>query len=390
MGFYLRNSSYIGAVRGTATGVYDIKTAFLNTSKIALKGTSVYDAVNFGPVYNITELEQEFQTLYPGVVSGYMKYVIRDSASTTKTIVTSFRKSAAGKLSQSCFSAYNNAISIGAVSSILLYSNDDHDTLFMDADGGGVLSRSNINTLNGNFDKFFGTTVTVTNSAINTAMQFSPSNFISSSQNGSIIAFPSTSSAIWFNFSTSQYKVNNFSAQSFTSDLSTYIGGVSPANNLITISDGVNMFLIYKTGQSFAVEGTVNLTTGVVTTINRSFSQSFFNTTEEDMIGAQLFALDGALSYQNSTSFNYTPLNNASTTYGWRDITTFSASNTAAIGTLATQTGMDIYGSIDTSDGYVWFADWGHDDGGLFNVGNDSQLGTAKSNIQLIPSTYTN
>ena len=43
--------------------------------------------------------------------------------------------------------------------------------------------------------------------------------------------------------------------------------------------------------------------------------------------------------------------------------------------------------SIDPS-GYVWFADWGHDDGGIFEVGNDSGIGTRQTNIFLVPDTF--
>jgi hypothetical protein len=56
----------------------------------------------------------------------------------------------------------------------------------------------------------------------------------------------------------------------------------------------------------------------------------------------------------------------------------------------STQTDMDVFGSIDGSDRFVWFADWGHDDGGLFQQGNDDQLATRKTNIIHIADNYTN
>lgn len=394
MGFYLRNANLIGSVWAGTGGVFDVADAFYYASPFAKIGTTVYDATSLGALTYITELEAAFHSAYPSVISGYLKYIIKDSASTTKTIVAAFRKSAAGVLSQSIFSAYNNTPSVGAVSSILFYSNDDHDTLFMDGDGGGVISRINNNAITGSsqYDKFFGTTVTVTSSAVNTAMNFSPASFIASSSNlATIVSFPGTSSAIWFDLTAGKYKVNNFTAQNSPSDITTYISSGAPTNSVITISDGINMFLIYRMNQTSAVECRVDLSTGLITTSLRSFSQAtFYNTTEEDAIGAQLFAVDGAPTWQNGTTYNYTRLDSASTGYGWREVTALSAVSSTTIGSLSTQTGMDIMSSIDSTDSYVWFADWGHDDGGLFNGGNDSQLNTAKSNIQKIPSTYNN
>jgi len=393
MGFYSRNGGLIGTTYAWSakTGVVDLFDAYLNASPLAKIGTTVYDATGFGAVTDITEIETVFHATYPSVISGYLKYIIKDTVSTTKTIMVSFRKSSVGELSQSMFSLYNSTPSIGTIYSILYYSNDDHDTLWMDSDGKGVIARLNINTLttSSNYDKFQGTTEVLTNTTLDSAVTFSPSLFVNNN-NATPITFPATSSVIWFNLGLSTYKVNSFSSQSSPSNITTYIGNVAPANQIITISDGVNMFLIYKIGQSYAVQGKVDLTTGTITTSLKLFSATFLNGTEEDAIGAQLFAVDGALTYQSGTSFCYTPLNNTSTGWGWREISALSSYTSATIGSINTQTGMDIFGSIDALDGFVWFADWGHDDGGLFNVGNDSQLGTTKSNIQKISSTYNN
>lgn len=46
------------------------------------------------------------------------------------------------------------------------------------------------------------------------------------------------------------------------------------------------------------------------------------------------------------------------------------------------QPGMDFFVRVD-NDGYVWFGDWGHDNGGYFNCGNDNYLGVIKTNIRI-------
>lgn len=392
--YYTRSGSILGASAwGGKTGVIDLTRARLASGGISKIGTTVYDATALGPVKYITDLEASFTAAFPAVQYGYLKYIVYDSASTSRTVMVSFkRNTTSGNISQSIFSLYGATPSVGAVNSILLYSNDDHDTLWMDGDGYGIIARTNTNNItNSTYDKFAGTTVTVTNSGIDSVANYAPAAFIASTSNfASPISFPATGAVLWFNLSLSQYKVNNFTAQSYDSNMTSYVSTAAPANTLITLSDGVNMFLVCRGGAAVAVEGKIDLTTGIVTTTTRSFNQSFYNTTEEDAIGAQLFAVDGSSTYQSGTSFVYTALDYTAAPTGWRDITTFSTTSSSTIGTLSTQTGMDVFGSIDTSDGYVWFADWGHDDGGLFNVGNDSQLGTAKSNIQKIPTTYTN
>ena len=48
-----------------------------------------------------------------------------------------------------------------------------------------------------------------------------------------------------------------------------------------------------------------------------------------------------------------------------------------------TQHGLDIFIRV-WSDGRLWVGDWGHDNGGMFNCGNDNYLGIAPTNIWLV------
>ena len=93
MGFYSRNGGLIGTTYAWSakTGVVDLFDAYLNASPLAKIGTTVYDATGFGAVTNITEIETVFHATYPSVISGYLKYIIKDTVSTTKTIMVSVR-----------------------------------------------------------------------------------------------------------------------------------------------------------------------------------------------------------------------------------------------------------------------------------------------------------
>jgi hypothetical protein len=362
-------SGIIGGIKGT------MKKKF--SGQGALLGGTTYDFTGLGPVKSITDLEASAGNL---PADGYIKYTISRSggAGSNVTITTRYKKSGS-QLCQSAF-ALGSSLTVGSTSSILFYGNDDHDTLVMQGDGTGVLCRTNINNWAGsNFDRFRGTNEINTAATFDTCVQYSPSSYISSN-NAHLIAFTKTNTNVWWNFTQNTYKVNDFAAQSLPSALSTLIGTGAPCNALMSVSDGVNCFMIYRWGQSTAAYVEIDLSNGTIYKHNTfSFNASLSNGTEEDSEGSQLFAIDGAISYLAGGTFYW------GSSTGWRFATGLTSAYTRAVG-ASTQTDMDIFGSIDANDGYVWFADWGHDDGGLFQVGNDSQLGTAKTNILHIPN----
>ena len=134
------------------------------------------------------------------------------------------------------------------------------------------------------------------------------------------------------------------------------LGTANPANSLYSISDGVNSFILGRSGSGAAVYCTVNLTTGVITeTLINVKLPTLTNSTEEDIFGTQLFLVDGRATFFSNGNFYYggsrywrTP-NTA-----WTDVDDMIS---FAAGSANSQTGMDIFGSVDTS-GWLWFADW--------------------------------
>jgi hypothetical protein len=367
------------------------------TSSVIQTGSTSYDATLAGAVTHISEFESN-ALVYPQLPnSGYLKYLLKLSGTSTTSVTVYFRK-VSGSLIQSAFSLFGQNLTYvdSAVSTILYLPNDDMDSLFLDADGGGVLSRQNTNF---NFDawtwsKYKGTTVLNNNVSMDTLATYPFSSYTTATQASTIITFPGSNSAVWVNLTSGTYKVNNGSITALPSNAASSFGTALPTNSLWTISDGINSFLVGRYANTTAMYCKVDLrqNTFTATSITYPSTPTQSNGTEEDSIGTQLFTVDGFTTYHKDKNFYYSGL------YTWLEtnepwsVGTSKAQFVAGPGsTQATlQTDMDIFGSIDASDRSVWFSDWGHDDGGLYNVGNDVELGTRKTNIKLISPTYTN
>lgn len=352
-------------------------------------GTTSYDLTGYGSYVHVDNLLTDLGT---GLLStmpdtGFLRYTIKTGASTTKDITVSYTKTGTTNFTQSAFSLLGQTLAYtSTISSILLYGMDDHDSLGMDADGKGVLNRGNNNTFVGNWDKFQGTTEVKVNMTPDDVFQFAPSSFLGANA-VTLISFPKTESAVWLNLSLSTYRTNSFNGTAMPGALSSAAGTAAPTNALYSISDGVNSFIVGRYGSTTAAYCTVDLSTGVITaTALTVTAPSQANGTEEDILGTQLFLVDSRTTFHNGGIFYHGgPRYWRSPSEAWSNtsgMTTFAAGN-------STQNDMDIFGSVDTS-GFLWFADWGHDDGGLFGVGNDSQLGTRPTNIKMVSDTYTN
>ena len=401
-------TAFTGGIWSLAEHVQAKKAdAWPTASPIFQSGATSFDATGVGPVTDISELATNAELMSTLPSSGYLRYNL-NVGNSINAITVSFRKGSvfggATTLIQSAFSSFGSALAYvdASVSTILYAANDDHDTLFMDADGRGVLSRTQTNNITaaGNWTKFAGTTTIVADNTIDNVVTYPVSSFMTNVQNGTLVSFPLTNSSVWINVSNGQYKVNGFSAASMPAPVPTT---AAVTNSLYTISDGVSSFIMGRFGTTAAGYYKVNLVTGAIT--GTSFVYDVTPTlpgtgggsdgqTEEDAIGAQFFTVDCFNTYMNGLSVNYGGTNHWLTTaepFGTTGKSSFVAgpgdtNTTAAIN----QIGRDIFGSIDPSDRSVWFADWGHDDGGLYNVANDTELGTRKTNIKLIPTTYTN
>lgn len=384
----------------TAPGLWNtsehIRYQKLNTwpkeQTLAKIGTTTYDARSLGVFVHFNDLitflanSGVLLSILPS--SGFIRYNIKTGTNTYEQITVSYVKDGSN-YTQSAFSLLGQSLNYTSDTvSILYFLNDDNDALVMDADGKGVVTRGQASTVTGNWDKFQGSTEISNNLPADSTFLYPPTSVTGSSV-ATLVSFPKTSSAVWLNISATTYRTNNYSTQSWpTAMTSTITTGNVSANSIYTISDGVNSFIIGRHGATTAAYCVVDLSTGVITATAMMgiTASAMSNNTEEDAFGDQIFLVDGRVTFLSNGSFYY-----GGTRY-WRETTTAWTNATgmsALSGGNAAQTGMDLFGSVDTS-GWVWFADWGHDNGGFFGVGNDSQLGTRPTNIKLVPNDYTN
>lgn len=346
--------------------------------------TNQFDATSLGAVRSIDDIASHpSASILPS--SGFLKYFIA-TALGPREITVSFRRTGS-TLSQSAFTVEGGILQYtSSTSSILFYANDDHDTLWVDADGAGIISRTNTNTLNtGNFDKFRGTQELILNQSLDVTARFPQSAVLGAATSQTVVSFPLTNSSVTFNLTSGICRVNNGS-NFFTNPPLSGIGAGASANSIWTISDGVNQFMIGRYGSTTAYLVTVDLVNNgfvfPVQSVTLSASPAQTNATEEDAIGTQLFTVDGVVNWCSNTQYFY------GGTSDWKTNTNvFNTSGRLSFtaGSFSTQTDMDIWGSIDTN-GYVWFADWGHDDGGLFGIGNDDRLNIRQTNIRYVPT----
>ena len=123
-----------------------------------------------------------------------------------------------------------------------------------------------------------------------------------------------------------------------------------------------------------------------------------YNAPEESIGGTRLYTVDGYVPYLYHKTWKYgsgtmynpaQPGNMSSLTLDYWGSGPGSPNATPQVGG-DTQSQSDLMFSVD-SNNFVWFADWGHDDGGLYNIGNDSDLGSQITNIKrLVPAGSAN
>jgi len=348
------------------------------------------------PVYDISTIITDIGTAgmaqLPSTGVFYLKYDIYVRGGGTSTITVACRKDTANnRISQSAFSMLGGAWSYTTGTSSLFASGtntpDDHDTYVMLGDGTFVINFDNVNSWASGSSSNWGRSRALSEingrgTAFDTCVPYSQAASVSGS--ATLIACTKTNSNIILDMGNSRIRVNDSSWSSYDGNMSSVIGTGGSVNSIMTLSDGVNGFLCYRWGAGTAIEVRMNMVTGaILSTRTFGFSNTQNNPTEEDAFGTTLHAVDGGFSYLESTTFYVrdTPWTAASSYASGSVVTSGSA------GGGNTQTDMDIFYSIDP-DRYIWFGDWGHDDGGLYQIGNDSQLNVRKTNIYHVADNY--
>jgi hypothetical protein len=350
-----------------------------------LLGLKTYDATALPAVKSISDIEQYSAQIPVG--SGYLRYNLKRASvlGGNKIITVPFYKNVDGKLCQSAFSLTDTNQFLSNQTSIFNYENDDHDTLTMRADGTGILSTSNAYSWanNDSYSIFRGSSEISNFASFSSQFGSSVESFVSGYQ-AHLVSFPQSGAELWIRFADRAMLLSGFSVETPT-ELFTYPLPVDAANSIWSISDGVNCMLIGSWSQNTALYIELDLTTGrIYKSQTIDYTPGYqYNPTEQDANGTALFAVNAKNAFHADGSFRYETLDD-NYSVGWRFAGGMTANGMQSISIgNSTQSDMDIFGSIDTN-GNIWFADWGHDDGGLFGFGNDNTLGIAKTKIRLV------
>jgi hypothetical protein len=164
-------------------------------------------------------------------------------------------------------------------------------------------------------------------------------------------------------------------------------------NSMIYITDGVSSVAVYRRSGTTCAEVldfdwsadtyTADMVTRRSGVTVPSWPSPTWNTEEDVNGGDLLWTVKGKPSFPDSSSGN----NMDQWKLGTSLEIPFTATQTDQFscysgGSCNTQFGMDMFWHVD-GDGFLWAADWGHDNGGYFGCGNDSQLGMGKSAVKL-------
>jgi hypothetical protein len=264
----------------------------------------------------------------------------------------------------------SGSLSLTSRTCLFSYSNDDHDSYLMWSNLENRISTTNTNSTNGSF-------MTIDrNGTANTASSALTPRPAGIGTDARPLPFPGSNQVIWFDW-------QNGNVLWGTQSVTMTSLGITPSwfnstgNNFYLISDGVDVAMVGSQSSASArilrfnfVNNTVVGQTGV------HLNLSNWHGTEEDAFGHVLYTVNGKIFHYNASgSFRLAG------TMGNPNVTTSTWSVTWNLG-VDTQHGVDFFGHVDNS-GFLWFADWGHDNGGFFNCGNDDQMGVARSNITL-------
>ena len=334
--------------------------------------------------------------------------------------------SAATGISTTISSSYGNTVAI---------SNDDNDSMCMLYDGGLGYMTNNTHSMAGNTGRRATFSQGVHTANLTTGLSVKESGAIgfttSSSAFGHYMAFPAvegevifytasntnaspTPGTVWINGTErtidssilSQWGYNNFSGNIWNGTS----GSVNNVKHIFSVSDGINQGLIWykyntqiSTGNQlkclfFEVNWKTNNLQNMAIITNYG-PDALNNVTEEDAFGHQLFSVNArAPFYFTNGVFKLAKRSSP----GWKvpgqgliRTANYNTSTTATeqndftdvlTGTPSGQSGQDFLHGIDSVTRAALLADWGHDNGGVWNFGNDSGWAWGASTILAIPN----
>ncbi len=256
---------------------------------------------------------------------------------------------------------------------VFSFSNDDHDSYNMWQDYSLRLANSNIVTTN--TQNWY---VWNRDNSTNTTAGYLPNYIAGMGANARPVPLPGVNKTIWFDYQNNKILWDDYNV-TFASVGMVSGGGMSSySSNFYFITDGINQIHTGYSGGSAVV-----LTFDFIN--NNVSNQSATTlvptggwwTTEEDSFGHILWTVNGRVMYYKSSGVFVLGGN---LTHPNTGVSEFPSVTQPA---SPSQPGLDFFGRVD-EEGNLWFVDWGHDNGGYFNCGNDNSLGVGLTNIVLV------
>jgi hypothetical protein len=256
------------------------------------------------------------------------------------------------------------------------FSNDDHDGYTMWKDYTLKLATANIVTTNTQQWYTWNRDGTEDTSAA-----YLPDNITGQGTSARPVQLPAVNKTIWFDWQNTRIMWDDsnitFSSVGITGDgqMDSY------SNNFYFITDGINQIHAGYSGGTAVVLtfdfNNNNVSSQSATVLNPTGG---WWATEEDSFGHTLWTVNGRVMYYKSSGVFVLGGNLTSPNTGASEFPAVSQPLSPG------QPGLDFFGRVD-DDGFLWLVDWGHDNGGYFNCGNDNQLGNGQTNIALVSSS---
>ena len=264
----------------------------------------------------------------------------------------------------------SGSLSLSNRTCLFNFSNDDHDSYLMWSNLENRIATGNTNSTNGSFMSIDR------NGTANTASSALSPRPSGIGTDARPLPFPGVNQVIWFD-----WQNGNVVWGSQTVTMASL--GLTPSwfnstgNNFYLISDGVDMAMVGSQSAGQARILRFNFINNTVSgQAGTHLNLTNWHTTEEDAFGHVLYTVNGKIFHYNASG-----VFRLAGTMGNPNATTSTWNVTWNLGT-DTQHGVDFFSHVDNS-GFLWLCDWGHDDGGFFNCGNDNQMGVSRTNITL-------
>jgi parallel beta-helix repeat protein len=194
------------------------------------------------------------------------------------------------------------------------------------------------------------------------------------------VPLPAANKTIWFDFANQMIAWDGVSIPFSEAGLTSDSGGCGDGTPYF-ISDGIDMIHVGEMGSGVAKVLTFDFNSNSVSgtdAVGFNPPNGWWGT-EEDTFGNVLFTVNGRVMYFDSYSSGQGyfalggGLDNPNSRYDLHNVTAW---------TNPWQPGLDFFARVD-DENKLWFGDWGHDNGGYFNCGNDEYLGVGRTNIML-------